>query len=169
MPAPLVPTFLSRGRAWLTAVLLALAGACALVQPQDSPVVRVVGLTPLPSEGMELRFGLRLRVQNPNDGPIGYDGIAVSLDLDGRGLASGVSNASGTIDRFGEAVIEVPVTVSLFSALREAWTRLGDLERGRAPAQIPYSLTGKLGGGDFGAVRFSSEGVLSLDPPKADR
>lgn len=153
----------------LVMVLFCQVAGCALVQPRDPPVVRVVGMQALPSEGLELRFELRLRVQNPREEPIKYDGIAVSLDLDGRGLASGVSDAKGTVARFGEAVVEVPVTISLFSALREALARAGDLERGTVARDIPYAMTGRFGGSGLGGVRFRSEGKLTLPGTPARR
>ena len=74
--------------------------------------VTVAGLDPLVGQGLEMRFSLKLRVQNPNDAPIDYDGISVALDLNGTPFASGVSDRSGTVPRFGEAVLDVPVSVS---------------------------------------------------------
>ncbi|MEZ5659880.1 MAG: LEA type 2 family protein [Burkholderiaceae bacterium] len=154
---------------WLRALALSCAlalSACAVLVPEDSPVVRVAGLRPLPGSGLELRFMLELRVQNPREQPLSYDGIAVSLDLDGRGLASGVAQTRGTIERYGEGLVQVPVTVSLIGALRHALSRAGRMERGEAPDELPYTLSGKLGGTDgTPAVRFVSEGKLSLPGP----
>ena len=48
-----------------TLLLLALLSSCATLQEGDPPNVRVVGLEPLTSEGLELRFALKLRVQKP--------------------------------------------------------------------------------------------------------
>lgn len=148
-------------RAAIVGVLALLLSACALLQPALEPVVRVVGLTPLPSEGLELRFGLKLRIQNPRDTPIEFDGVAISLDLNNRGLATGVSDQTGEIARFGEAVIEVPVSVSAFTALRQAMAQIGQQHQSATDRDIPYSLSGRLSSTGFNDVVFSSTGKLS--------
>jgi len=145
---------------------LALVIGCAGWPPwRDAPRVTVVGVEPLPSEGMEIRFALVLRVQNPDDDPIDYDGIALELDLNGRSFASGVSDASGRIPRYGETVVTVPVTISAFALVRQ----FTGLVEGGAVESFPYELRGKLGGGWF-AVRFRDEGRLALpEHPEASR
>src|SRR5262249_51494344 len=98
---------------WLSCVVL-LAGGAGL--PGAEPLrVTLAGVESLPGQGMEVRMMVKLRVQNPNDAPVNYDGVSVSLELRGMDLASGVSDARGTVPRFGETVLEVPVTVSAFA------------------------------------------------------
>jgi len=144
-------------RSWCaTAMLLALIGACATMGG-DPVKVQVVGLDPLQGQGMEMRFAARLRVQNPNDAPIDYDGIAVDLEVRGNAFASGVSDARGTIPRYGETVITVPVTVSAFAIVRQA---IGFASGDRS--KIDYVMRGKVGGATFGGVRFESKGELEL-------
>jgi len=102
--------------AWLAALavlLLALAG-CETMPNRDALRVSVVGVEPGKSEGLELRFVVKLRVQNPNDTGVDFDGVAVDLELNGKNLGSGVSDQKGSVPRFGEALISVPVTVSAF-------------------------------------------------------
>jgi LEA14-like dessication related protein len=148
-----------RLRSWCgTALILILMVACATMG--DPIKVQVVGLEPLPGQGMELRFAAKLRVQNPNEAPIDYDGIAVDLELRGNAFASGVSDARGTIPRYGESVLTVPVTVSAFAMVRQAMGfASGD------SSKIDYVLRGKVGGSTFGSVRFESRGVLELPGP----
>ena len=105
-----------------------------------------------------MRFSLKLRVQNPNDAPIDYDGISVALDLNGTPFASGVSDRSGTVPRFGEAVLDVPVSVSAFAAARQAWNLPGAAANGA----LPYALRGRLAGGVLGTVHFNDAGTLRL-------
>jgi len=62
------------------------------------------------------------------------------------------------VPRFGETVLTVPVSVSAFSAIRQA---LG-LADGSRLDNIPYVVRGKLSGGMFGTTRFSDTGSLSL-------
>ncbi|KST73112.1 MULTISPECIES: LEA type 2 family protein [Burkholderia] len=138
-------------------VLLALGG-CAALTAHDPVRVSVVGIEPLVGQGLEMRFDVKLRLQNPNDAQIDYDGVALDLELNGRPFASGVSDARGSVPRFGEQVLSVPVTVSAFSAARQAFG-LADVT---ASGKLPYVLRGKLAGGMFGSVRFTDSGTLSL-------
>ena len=92
--------------------------ACSSLLPGDPPQIQVVGLEPLPGEGLEARFALALRIQNPNSRTIDYQGIAVDLQVNGQPLASGVSDQRGQIAGFAEQVIRVPVSISAFSLLR---------------------------------------------------
>lgn len=143
----------------LTVLLLTLILAgCAAFTARDPLNVQVAGIQPLPGEGLELRMAVKLRVQNPNDMALDYNGIALDLDVNGRRLASGVSDASGSVPRFGETVISVPVTVSAFSAARQA---LGLAEH-IGLQDVPYTLRGKLAGGLLGTQRFVEKGTLDL-------
>src|SRR6187455_2389075 len=96
----------------LILVLCLLLGACATVPGRDALQVAVAGIESLPGEGMELRMLVKLRVQNPNDAPLDYDGVYLRLDVLDKTFATGVSSERGTVPRFGETVIGVPVTVS---------------------------------------------------------
>lgn len=148
-------------------------GGCAALAGRDAPLVQVVGMEPMPSEELEMRFGLKLRVQNPDDQPIAFDGVAVELKLDGYGLASGVSDQRGEIPRFGEAVVTVPVTVSAFAALRQLFGRLGQgpgsLQTART-GPLKYELLGKFGGGSgLNPIRFRANGQFSFDAPLTEQ
>jgi len=146
----------ARLRSWCASALaLVLLASCAVMG--DPLRVQVVGIEPLEGQGMELRFAAKLRVQNPNEAPIDYDGIAVDLEVRGNAFASGVSDARGTIPRYGETVLTVPVTVSAFAMVRQA---LGFASGDRS--KIDYILRGKIGGSTFGSVRFESKGELEL-------
>jgi len=153
-------------------MLVAFLSGCATLSGADSPSVRVVGIDPLPSEGLEVRFALKLRVQNPNASALAYDGMSVSLDLDGRGLASGVSNVSGEIPRFSDEVLSIPVSISAFSVVRQLFAlRKGTLNANDILKQpIAYRLRGKLGApqGSFRTTRFSDTGELDLFPADED-
>lgn len=151
----------------LATLLLALAlGGCAGMLARDPVRMTVVGIEPLPGEGLEMRFNLKLRLQNPNEVPLDYDGLAVELELNGKPFASGVSDRKGNVPRFGETLFRVPVTVSAFNAMRQALA----IVEGDTLDDVPYVLRGKLGGGAFGVTRFSEKGTLSLpgtgDPGK---
>ena len=138
-------------------LVLSLAG-CAALSPRDPLNVQVAGIQPLPGEGLELRMAVKLRVQNPNDMALDYNGVALDLEINGRRLASGVSDERGSVPRFGETVLTVPVTISAFSAVRQA---LGLAEH-VGMEEVPYVLRGKLAGGLFGTQRFVEKGTLDL-------
>lgn len=152
------PVSLHRLLLALTVLLAVALGGCAGMSARDPVRINLVGVEPLQGEGFELRFALKLRVQNPNDSAIDYDGVALELEVNGKPFATGVSDAKGSVPRFGETVFSVPVTVSAITALRQA---LG-LTDGTGLDQLPYVLRGKLGGGPLGAQRFSETGTLSL-------
>lgn len=147
----------------LIAMLLALGACSSLFGLRDPLRVDLVGLEPLAGQGMEARFMVKLRVQNPNEQAIDYDGIALDLAVNGQPLASGVRDVSGQVPRFGEKVISVPISISAFSAFRQAW----GLSGGPPRQGMPYEINGKLAGGLFGTVRFNDKGVLNWPEPVA--
>jgi len=141
----------------LILILLSLS-ACALFPHRDPLNINVVGIEPLPSEGLEMRFAVKLRLQNPNETAIDYSGAALDLEVNGRTLATGVSDQSGSIPRFSEAILSIPVSISAFSVLRQT---LG-LSQTQSLDDLPYVLKGKLAGGLFGTLRFVDRGTLDL-------
>jgi hypothetical protein len=147
-------------------VLLALAftipflGGCASLSRQDPLQVTLAGVEPLEGEGLEMRLLVKLRVQNPNDAPVVYDGAYVKLEVQDRTFATGVSDASGDIPRFGESIVEVPLTISVMSVARQVLA----MRDGKPADQISYSMSGKLNRGAFGSTRFKAAGEFSLKP-----
>lgn len=140
----------------LFACCVLLAG-CATLQDQDPLQVTVAGIEPLQGEGMELRLMVKLRVQNPNDAPIDYRGVALTMDVQGKTFASGVSDNSGSVPRFGEAVLAVPVSISAFRMVRQALD-FANSNNGK----IAYEMKGKLSGSLFGTRRFTTRGEFEL-------
>lgn len=143
------------------ALLFALGAfaGCASLQTRDPLQVTVAGIEPLQGQGMELRLLVKLRVQNPNDAPVDYNGVALQMNVQGKTLASGVSDERGSVPRFGESVIEVPVTISGFRMARQA---LGLMKDGAGIDKISYEMKGKLNGSAFNTVRFQTKGEFEL-------
>ena len=139
-------------------------GGCASLPHGDPLQVTVAGVEALPGEGLELRMNVKLRVQNPNDSDIVFDGVYVKFDVQGRTFASGVSSETGTVPRFGEAVVTVPVTVSVMRMVRQV---MGVLD-GQPVEQVRYEMSGKLNGGVFHTVRFTSKGEFALPKSAPD-
>jgi len=142
------------------AILCLAAAGCASLGGRDPLLVDVAGIETLPGEGMELNLAVTLRVQNPNDVPVQYDGIALMLDVNGRTLASGVSDRVGTVPRYGEIVFTVPMTLSAFDVARQVYGMMSAED----PNRVEYRLRGKLEGGLFGTRRFEDQGTFDLAP-----
>ena len=150
-------------RRLLPALLIAatsLLAACALMPSREPLQVHVADVESLDGEGFEFRMLVKLRIQNPNDVPIEYDGVYVRLDVLDRTFATGVSDERGSIPRFGEGLISIPVTVSATNLVHQV---LGIAMGGKAPEKITYRLEGKLNGPAFGSTRFQSQGEIALD------
>jgi hypothetical protein len=143
-------------------LLAACLPGCAALSNRDPLSIDVAGIEPLPGEGLELRLAVRVRIQNPNDTPIEYSGAALNLDFNGRKLASGVTDAMGTVPRYGEVVLEIPVTISALNIARQVigFTNTRDERR-----DVSYSVRGKLEAGAFGTRRFTDEGTFELPDP----
>jgi len=145
----------------LIAAVLCLS-ACASLPGREPVQVTVADIESLPGEGLEMRMLVKLRVQNPNDAPVEYDGVYVKLDVLDKTFASGVSDERGSVPRFGESVIGVPVTLS---TLRAAFYALDVVREGKLPEKVRYKMSGKLDGPAFGSTRFQADGELALPKP----
>lgn len=132
--------------------------SCAGLQQREPIDVIVAGVEPLESEGMELRMLVKLRIQNPGDSPIDFNGVSVAMDVQGKRFATGVSDATGSVPRFGEAIVSVPVSISMFRIARQAMGVMADKSAGK----LEYEMTGRLAGPAFRSARFSSKGEFTL-------
>ncbi len=150
-------TCLRRSRISIAA--LALLAACAMLPDGEPLQVNVADIESLDGQGLEWRMLVKLRVQNPNDAPVEYDGVYLKLDVLDTTFATGVSDERGTIPRFGEALVSVPVTVSTINVVRHA---IGIAVDGKPPEKISYRLEGKLNSPGFGSTRFDSHGEIAL-------
>jgi len=145
-------------RAFIAAALSLLA-SCAMLPGHDPLQVTVADIESVEGQGMEWRMLVTLRVQNPNDTPVEYDGAYLRMDVLDSTFATGVSDERGTVPRFGEALVRVPVTVSTVNIVRQV---IGFAAGGKAPDRISYRLEGKLNSPGFGSTRFDSHGELAL-------
>lgn len=142
----------------LLALGVFLFGSCASLQGREPIQVIIAGVEPLQGESMELRMLVKLRIQNPNDLPLDFSGVSVQMDVQGKRFATGVSAAGGTVPSFGETIVDIPVSISVFCIARQAMGVMTDEYHGK----IAYELTGKLAGPAFNSLRFKSRGELTL-------
>jgi LEA14-like dessication related protein len=146
-------------RNWLLGlVTIALCGCASLPDPIN---VSVAGIESLPGEGLELRLLVKLRVQNPNDAAVPFNGASVRMEVQRSTFATGVMDVGGTLPALGEAVVEVPVTISAWNIIRQVMGAMDD----QSVNSIQYSMSGKLHTGGLGGIRFGTEGVM--EPPAA--
>ena len=140
----------------MTALTAAALTGCAGIGLREPLRVSLAGLEPLSGEGLEARFVAKIRVQNPNDGPVVYDGVMVEVDVNGRSFASGVGDARGEVPRFGESLVELPITVPATSIVRQV---LGFVTGDRS-SKASYRIRGFLNTGTFGRLPFDSSGEI---------
>lgn len=143
------------------AALPLLLAACATVAPDSAPKIDVVGIEPLPTLGPEFRLLVKLHIVNPSDTPLDYDGAYVEINVDDQKYADGVVDAHGSVPRFSEAMLSVPVTINAMAVVRQALA----LASGERSPTMRYQLRGKLSGPLFRSHRFESTGELKLPTP----
>lgn len=135
-----------------------LFGGCASLQHPEPINVMMAGVEPLQGQGLEFRMLVKLRIQNPNDLPLDFNGVSVQMDVQGKRFATGVSDAVGSVPRFGETIVSVPVSISVFRIARQAMGVMTNEYRGK----LAYEMTGRLAGSAFNSVRFNSKGEFTL-------
>lgn len=123
--------------------------------------VSLVGLEPIGGQLLEIRLLARLRVLNPTDTPIAYEGLFAALSLRGAEVAAGAMGERGTVPRFGDAVVAVPLSVSALGVLRPLLGLASGAAAG-AVEPVPYALRGSLHLAGLGRVPFSMQG--EIDP-----
>jgi len=144
-------------RALLWMVLACVAAGCSQLPLRDPLRISLVGIEPLPGQGLELRMAMKLRVQNPNDTAVDFDGVALEVDLRGMSFASGVSDQVGSVPRYSEIVVSVPVPVSAMSVLRQGLS-FANGDR----SSVTYAIRGKIGGSMLGSTTFKTNGQVEL-------
>ncbi|MBT0960881.1 LEA type 2 family protein [Denitromonas iodatirespirans] len=146
-----------RRRLLMAAAALALAGCAGLPMNMQPPEVSVADLRLLDVGLFEQRFGLRLRVLNPNDAELPIDGLSFAIELNGKPFAKGVSNQTLTVPRLSEAMLDVEAVSSLTGLLRQFGTMAQGQER------IDYRIHGTLYTGRlFGGVPFDQKGEVDF-------
>lgn len=141
---------------WLLACIGLLAG-CAGWPLRDPPSVTVADIQLARLGVLEQTLVLRLRVQNPNDSEFEVDGLAYTLEINGRPFARGVGNKAVRVPRYGVAVIETEAVSGMVDLARQ----FEDFRRGSAGA-LRYRLYGHLSAGAIGRLPFDYVGELSL-------
>ena len=125
---------------WLPLLLIVLLGGCAsLSSDLQSPRITLADISVIDIKLLEQRYRIVVRVQNPNDRALNIRGISIELDINGESFASGVGNTATDIEPYGEGLVELEVTSSLFGLVEQI--RALEQRQGRA---INYRIHGRL-------------------------
>lgn len=141
--------------------LLLWLNACAPLRGGlEAPVVRVTGLSVLPTQNLVPTFLIALRVSNPNRVALELEGLVYHLDLEGHRVLSGVAGQLPVIAAYGEEDIRLQVRPDLFSTA----SLFADLLR--TPREsVRFSLETRLDPGGFLPwIKVTKTGELSLAP-----
>jgi len=137
--------------------------ACALVGVREPLSVTIADLKPIEIGVLEQQYAMKVRVLNPNDTQIAFDGVVFDLEVNGVPFAKGVTDQASVIPRFGEALIEVRLVSGLQNVLRQ----INELSKGERTS-LSYRITGRLyHAGGFGFVSFDSSGEIRLPAASA--
>lgn len=140
----------------IAALGAALAG-CAALTVREPLSATLSSVTPVEMSLLEQKFLVKVRVLNPNDTPIEFDGVVFDLELNGEPFAKGVSDQKGVVPRYGEAQFDVTVVSGLQGIVRQ----INALASGGRES-LTYRVKGRLGSGMFGGVPFESKGELKF-------
>jgi len=138
---------------------IAVLAACAPIDRAEPPQVSLADFRLLPGGLFEQKFELDLRVTNPNNFDLPLEGLTFKLALNDKPFAQGVSDASVTVPRLGEARVPVLASTTVLDILQQALT-LGQ------SADLTYRLEGLayLGGLTSRTVPYERSGKLQLLP-----
>lgn len=147
-------------RPLILATALLVTGCAGLGPYAEPPRVTLNAIQPLDMTLFEQRYRLRLRIQNPNETDLNVSGMSYTVYLNEREFAQGVNGGDFTVPGYGERLVEVEVTSTLFDIL-EQLRRERPLPRDR----VTWRITGKLSlAGRPGRLPFEYSGQLDLAP-----
>ena len=146
----------------LVLFVLVFLGACATLSPyKESPRVSLVSIQPQKMGVLEQRFGLQLRILNPNDTAIPVEGLSYVVEINNREFAYGASRQAVDIPAFGEALLDVEVVSNLLNVVQQLQAL--NAETG---SSLRYRLSGKIGlSNSVASLPFDYSGVLEYQPP----
>ena len=150
--------------AWALSLCLLAAGCAALGVEKPALDVALVNLAPRDVSPLEQVLDISLRVRNPNNFPLTLTGARFDLDLNGRPLLRGLSNARIEIPRLGSALMRAEGATTTLGLIRQIFEFNPD-------QPLRYKLKGvAFTEGVLGeSIPFESTGELNLRPPEQRR
>jgi LEA14-like dessication related protein len=84
----------------------------------EEPSVELVSFKALPANGFEQNFEIGLKLINPNNFELPFNGISYQLSVAGEALAQGVAANIPTAAAYGESRFVVPVSTNLLGGFK---------------------------------------------------
>lgn len=97
--------------------LLFLSGCATLNLDYEEPNIELVSFRAMPASGFEQNFEIGLKLTNPNNFELPFNGISYQLSVAGETLAHGVATNIPTAKAYGESRFVVPVSTSLLGGI----------------------------------------------------
>lgn len=142
----------------LLVLILMVSGCASLSMPFERPEVKLVSVKLLPSDGMEQRLVIGLRITNPNSVSLNLVGMKYSLSLQGFDLLSGVSKDIPSIGGYSDTSLEVIATVDWLNGIRLLHSLMS-----RTESSVSYELDAKLDPGYLlPAFHVTETGMINL-------
>ncbi|HEY9149391.1 MAG: LEA type 2 family protein [Gammaproteobacteria bacterium] len=153
-------------KSWSCLLLVLSLTACAwLPQKPQAPRVSLVSVQLISMELLEQRYGLTLRIQNPNDFALNIQGLDFEVELNRMPFASGVAGHHVAVPAFGEALMQVEVSSSVWSLARQL-REMGEARQ----EEFHYRIHGRMSlGRRLTAIPFESAGTIPLIPTTPTR
>lgn len=142
----------------LILILLILSDCAGLGRRLEAPRITLSNFTVQKIKVFESVFRIEMRVFNTNDIPLEIKGLNCDLELNGKRLATGVTNTKVDIPSYETGII--PMT--LYSSALDVITVLRGLAK---TGELQYKITGRirLGNGVIpSTIPFKSTGELPL-------
>ena len=98
-------------------LVFTLAGCSALGQFFNPPGISLQNIELIETSGLSARFGINLRVTNPNPIPMPVQGLSYQLSLNGFSLIEGVASSIGELPAYGETSIRLEASTNLAGML----------------------------------------------------
>jgi LEA14-like dessication related protein len=132
--------------------------ACVGLGIREPLNVTIAQFTPIEIGILEQRYAVKVRLLNPNDSEVSFDGVAFDLEINGKLFAKGVSDKGATVPRFGEALIDLQVVSGIQNILKQ----IREFQKGDRVG-FTYRIKGQLHlAGGFGSIPFDSTGEFSF-------
>ena len=125
---------------WITLACLLVLGGCANLMDFEEPKVELVGIEALPSDGMEPRFQVSLRIVNPNSTAMTIDGVYYELSLRGKEFMNGATSESTSVPGYGENTLSLQASIGLMKML----SLMGDFIRNPDNPKLDYQFKAKI-------------------------
>lgn len=150
--------------AWALPLALLAAGCAGLAGERPALDVALVSLAPRELSPLEQVLDISLRVRNPNNHPVTLTGARFDLDLNGRPILRGLSNARVEIPRLGSALMKAEGSTTTLGLIKQILEFNPD-------QPLRYRLKGvAFTDGLLGeSIPFESAGELDPRPPGRPR